>query len=60
MKQENMDCTAMLVGKNASMDGSTMVARDEDGHDAVQPKRFITYPATTNEDQIFRFYNIWY
>lgn len=53
MKQENMDCTAMLVGKNASMDGSTMVARDEDGHDAVQPKRFITYPATTNEDQIF-------
>lgn len=52
-KSPNSDCTAMLVGKNASMDGSTMIARDEDGHDGVKPKLFVTYPATDNTGKTF-------
>ena len=27
-----MACTTILVGKKASYDGSTMVARNDDGH----------------------------
>ena len=27
-----MPCTTILVGKNASNDGSTMIARTDDGH----------------------------
>ncbi|MBP5755902.1 MAG: C69 family dipeptidase, partial [Clostridia bacterium] len=27
-----MSCTTVLVGKNASNDGSTMIARTDDGH----------------------------
>ncbi|MBR0401486.1 MAG: C69 family dipeptidase, partial [Lachnospiraceae bacterium] len=39
-----MSCTTVLVGKNASNDGSTMIARTDDGHfdvkktTVVQPK----------------------
>ncbi len=37
-----MSCTTILVGKNASCDGSTLMARNEDGTDLVfDPKRFI-------------------
>ncbi len=38
-------CTAMLVGKGASIDGSTMIARNEDYYDGVNPKTFQVYPA---------------
>ena len=38
-------CTAMLVGKNATIDGSTIIARDEDGEDGVNPKTFRVFPA---------------
>ena len=31
MKHKTSSCTAILVGKKASIDGSTMIARDEDG-----------------------------
>lgn len=40
-KRHTTSCTTILVGKDASIDGSTMVARNEDGHEAVGPKRFI-------------------
>ena len=37
-----MPCTTILVGKNASWDGSTMMARNEDsGGDHFDPKKFI-------------------
>ncbi|WP_125980703.1 C69 family dipeptidase [Loigolactobacillus iwatensis] len=52
-KNFNSDCTAILVGKNASMDGSTMIARDEDGHDGVKPKLFVTYPAKDHNGETF-------
>lgn len=34
-------CTTILVGKKASIDGSTMIARNEDSEKAIEPKRFI-------------------
>ncbi|MBR4799913.1 MAG: C69 family dipeptidase, partial [Clostridia bacterium] len=47
-----MSCTTVLVGKNASNDGSTMIARTDDGHYDVkklvvvepekQPKKYKT------------------
>lgn len=37
-----MSCTTLLVGKNASYDGSTMIARNDDsGADGVTPKKFV-------------------
>lgn len=36
-----MPCTTILVGKNATADGSTLVARNEDYGHAFNPKRFI-------------------
>ena len=38
-----MPCTTLLVGKNATYDGSTMMARNEDsGAGSFTPKKFIT------------------
>ena len=37
-----MPCTTILVGKNASYDGSTMIARNDDsGSGHFTPKKFI-------------------
>ncbi|WP_394327431.1 C69 family dipeptidase [Bifidobacterium longum] len=37
-----MSCTTILVGKNASYDGSTIIARDDDsGSGRYDPKRFV-------------------
>ena len=44
MKIENRrkgSCTTVLVGRRASIDGSTMIARNDDGHEALDPQRFI-------------------
>lgn len=40
-------CTTILVGKHATIDGSTMVARNEDGGDEPNPQKFVVYPANT-------------
>lgn len=45
MKKKMSSCTAMLVGKNATIDGSTIIARDEDAEDGVNPKTFKVFPA---------------
>ncbi|WEV70623.1 C69 family dipeptidase [Lactobacillus sp. ESL0785] len=34
------ECTTILVGKNASLDGSTMIARSEDGGRTIIPEGF--------------------
>lgn len=36
-------CTSILVGKNASADGSTMIGRDEDSQ-AAWAKKFVVHP----------------
>ena len=38
MKQT--ECTTILVGKKASIDGSTMIARSEDGGRTIIPEGF--------------------
>ena len=43
MKKDN--CTAMLVGKDATLDGSTMIARDEDGYGGINEKLFVVNKA---------------
>ena len=44
-----MSCTTILVGKNASYDGSTIIARDDDsGSGRYDPKRFV---AVAPDDQ---------
>lgn len=39
-------CTSLLVGKKASIDGSVLIARNEDFHEAVSPKLFTLMPAS--------------
>ena len=46
------NCTTMLVGKKASLDGSTIVARDEDYDQGFNEKCFVYYPAK-NYDELF-------
>ena len=37
-----MPCTTLLIGKNASYDGSTIIARNEDSPNGeFRPKRFV-------------------
>ncbi len=45
MKTNHSSCTAILVGKKATMDGSTIIARNEDGYGAIGPKKFIVHAA---------------
>ena len=43
-----MPCTTLLVGKNASYDGSTIVARNEDSEEGqFNPKRFAALRGRT-------------
>lgn len=34
-------CTTILVGKDASIDGSTIIARNEDGNEPLHPQKFV-------------------
>ena len=44
-----MSCTTILVGKNASYDGSTIIARDDDsGSGRYDPKRFVAVAPETS------------
>lgn len=50
---EKSSCTTILVGKNASIDGSTIISRNEDGSDQPNPQRFVV---VNPEDQPKVFY----
>jgi Dipeptidase len=52
MKNTSSDCTEILVAKGATMDGSTIVARNEDGYGPINPIKFIVHEA---KDQKVRF-----
>lgn len=41
MKESRSDCTTILVGKNATIDGSTIISRNEDSSFGACPKKFI-------------------
>lgn len=40
-KRVQGSCTTILVGKKASIDGSTIISRNDDGHEALDPQRFV-------------------
>lgn len=40
-KRVKGSCTTVLVGKKASIDGSTIISRNDDGHEALDPQRFV-------------------
>lgn len=49
-----MACTTILVGKNASYDGSTMIARNDDScSGSYTPKKFVVIPSE-EQSQIYR------
>ncbi|UQS84276.1 C69 family dipeptidase [Bombilactobacillus thymidiniphilus] len=49
MNTKNLSaCTTILVGKNASIDGSTMIARNDDTFGAISPHKFEYHPAQKN------------
>ena len=48
MKKNLSACTTVLVGKDATIDGSTMAARNDDTFGPLTPQRFVTYPAYHN------------
>ena len=53
MKNPSSDCTEILVGKAASMDGSTIVARNEDGYGPINPIKFVAHAAKDQEDAFY-------
>lgn len=53
MNTKSSDCTEILVGKAASMDGSTIVARNEDGYGPVNPIKFVVHAATDQANAAF-------
>ncbi|MFC6260791.1 C69 family dipeptidase [Levilactobacillus fujinensis] len=46
-------CTSFLAGKHATIDGSTLIARNEDNFVAIWPKRVMVHPADESRDLTF-------
>lgn len=44
-------CTTVLVGKKATIDGSTMAARNDDTFLPLTPQRFVTYPSVSDRHE---------
>ncbi|GKT03009.1 C69 family dipeptidase [Furfurilactobacillus sp. WILCCON 0119] len=46
-------CTSIMVGKKASLDGATYIARNEDRVVAIHPKRFFVQPAVSGRSETY-------
>ncbi|MCK8607102.1 C69 family dipeptidase [Apilactobacillus ozensis] len=51
--QKRTSCTTILVGKDATVDGSTIIARNEDGYAPIGPKKFIVRAAKSEANGYF-------
>lgn len=51
--QAALACTTIIVGKGASVDGSLIIARNEDTGDAVSPQLLMRHEPST-QDSVFR------
>lgn len=49
----NSACTSIMVGKNASLDGSTFISRNEERVRAIEPKRFLVQPAVQGRHETY-------
>lgn len=47
-------CTSVMVGKKASIDGSTMIARNDDTFLPLTPQRFLVQSAYQNEKRVWK------
>lgn len=47
-------CTTVLVGKKASIDGSTMIARNDDTFLPLTPQRFYVNPAVSDRHETWK------
>lgn len=47
-------CTTVLVGKKASIDGSTMIARNDDTFLPLTPQRFYVEPTVSNRHETWK------
>ncbi|MGR3741308.1 C69 family dipeptidase [Companilactobacillus sp. DQM5] len=47
-------CTSVLVGKKATLDGSTIISRNEDRLDTIYPKKFFVQPAASGRKEIYK------
>lgn len=47
-------CTTVIVGKEASIDGSTIIARNCDAEVMIAPTRFISVPANDTPNRIYK------
>ncbi|CAM3223784.1 C69 family dipeptidase [Sporolactobacillus spathodeae] len=43
-KNSHASCTSFLAGKKATLDGSTMIGRNEDNYVVLAPQRFAVHP----------------
>ncbi|QFG73317.1 C69 family dipeptidase [Limosilactobacillus frumenti] len=49
----NSACTSIMVGKDASLDGSTFISRNEDRVKAIEPKQFLVQPAVHDRHETY-------
>ena len=54
MKNREKSCTTILVGKNATFDGSTMMARDEDIYNGLNPKKHVVVIPNNNKSYKYK------
>lgn len=55
-KQKRSACTTVLVGKKATIDGSTMAARNDDTFSPLNPMKLVVYPAYHDQDSTVKSY----
>lgn len=53
MRKYSDNCTSILIGKKASIDGSTIIARNEDYFTPYNPKTFLVRPANDKKDRVY-------
>ncbi|QBP18403.1 C69 family dipeptidase [Acetilactobacillus jinshanensis] len=48
-----LSCTSILVGKDATIDGSTIIARNGDWYNTCGPKKLVVRPARNKPDNLY-------
>lgn len=52
-KFRNSACTSIMVGRKASIDGSTYISRNEDRLKAIEPKSFLVRPDVSDRHETY-------